>query len=53
MKNVVFLSYDRQRETGKVEGQRKDLHINNCVSIEQFSMSPNNKLIKGSFVEVK
>lgn len=40
-------------ETGKVEGQRKDLHLNNCVSIVQFGVSPNKNLIKGLFIEVK
>lgn len=52
MKNVVILRYNGQGETGKVEGQRKDLHINNNVSIVEFSGSPNKNLIKGSFTEV-
>lgn len=51
MKNIIILSYDGQRETGKVESQRKDLHLN--VSIVQFSVSLNENLINGSFIEVK
>lgn len=53
MKNILILRYNGQGETGKVESQRKDLPLNNNVSIVEFSASPNKNLIKGSFMEVE